>query len=124
MVLIYSDLRTWGGHENVMDNVKVAVFAHFKFIEIMYPTVAFCVPFGEELRDYFSEIDVMFSTGVRDVLVTMNAFKNMGTLLQRLANIDECFYYWDGKCAGEHMGEMMISLLDPAIEADYEELTG
>ena len=42
----------------------------------------------------------MFDDAKRDMLVVMNSFKHMGTLLNDIVEIDECFYYWDGKCAG------------------------
>lgn len=72
----------------------------------------------------FTEIEDVFDETRRDTLVTMNVFKHLGTLLTDLVEIDECFYYWDGRCAGEKLGDIMTSLLNTEIEADYSSLTG
>ena len=124
MILIYTNIYHWGGHEAFMTNFKPALFAHLRFIELLHPTSAYCWKIDSELREYFTETQTVFDTDDRDQMVLMNTFKNLGTLMKDIAEIDECFYYWNGKCAGEKMGEIMLSLLDPSIEATHTELTG
>jgi len=66
MMAIYSDLSKWGGHSSYMANFKKAFFAHFKFIELLHPTVAFCAPIDSEMRGYFATLDAIFTSDFRD----------------------------------------------------------
>ena len=107
-----------------MSNFKPALFAHFRFIELIYPTSAFCWQIDSELRVYFKATQDLFTEDKKNLLVVMNTFKNLGQLLKDLAEIDECFYYWNGKCAGERMGNIMLSLLGMDVAEDYTTVTG
>ena len=109
--LIYQDVNYWGGGETIMTNIKPAIFAHLRFIELIHPSSAYCYKIDSELRYYFRETEDVFAESERALKVTENFFNHLGDIMKEIAEIDECFYYWNGKCTGQRMGMIMNHLL-------------
>ena len=54
--------------------------------------------------------------------ISMNFFKNAGTILSNVVQLDSCFEDWSGKCAGRRLGTVVFSLLDPSIAETWHNL--
>lgn len=55
-------------------------------------------------------------------LIGMNGLHNLGTVLSNMVQLDECFENWNGKCAGERLGNTIYGLLDTSIITVWDAL--
>ena len=109
----------WRKREKTLNNVKFVIFSHVELLELIYPTSLDCTGVNGELYTIFDQ----YSSVMNDTnLLTMNFFKNMGTILANVVQLDECFEIWDGTCAGRHLGLSTFSMLDPSIESKWNAL--
>lgn len=54
--------------------------------------------------------------------IFMNFFKNLGTIMSNIVQLDSCFEEWNGECAGSRLGQTVFALLDPAIQTTWHNL--
>ena len=113
VILIYTDFERWRKRRKNFNNVKPIVFAHVSLLELLYPTSYSCSEVNDELYAYFDNYSLVM--GDQSNLITMNFFKNMGTILSNVVQLDSCFEEWDGECAGRRLGQTIFHLLDPSI---------
>ena len=60
---IYSDIYKWGRQPHFISNFKPASFVHVTFLELIYPTSAYCFKIDNEIKNYFTEINFVFREG-------------------------------------------------------------
>ena len=122
MAILYTDFATWRQRSKLLNNIKPIIFNHVELLELIYPTSDGCLNLNTEIyAGLESYNDVVTHASSRN-LVMMNAFKNQGTIISNLFQIDTCFADWDGKCAGQRLATMTHALIDPAIKAQIESL--
>ena len=119
---IYTDFDTWRPREKTANNVKPILFAHVGLLELIYPTSKECSSVNREVYDYIDAYNLAMNNPESLNLIPMNFFKNMGTILADIVQLDKCFELWDGQCAGERLGRTTFKMLDPSIKQVFEEL--
>ena len=120
--MIYNDFGEWRKREKTLNNVKPVLFAHVELLELIFPTSKQCSMVNGEMYGYLDTYNLTMN-GVQGAnLIPMNFFKNMGTILSNIVQIDKCFEAWDGECAGRRLGQTTFNMLDPSIQAVYDAL--
>ena len=122
--LIYTDFYAWRKREKTANNIKPAIFAHVELLELLYPTSFECSEVNQELYTYFDTYDSVILNGSQESanLLSMNFFKNLGTIFANVVQLDTCFEAWDGVCAGKKLGATTFSMLDPSIVDSWNAL--
>ena len=116
------DIEFWGNQPHFISNFKPAAFVHVTFLELLYPTSAFCYKIDNEIDNYYTEINFVFRKEQRRQMMILNGFKNAGNILLALASFDMCFEGWGGSCPGRVLGQAAYSLLDPSAAEIYANL--
>lgn len=120
---IWQDFEQFRPREKVANNVKPVIFAHISLLELIYPTSNECSLVNSEIYEHIDIISLaMNNPEGRRSLIPLNFFKNMGTILADIVQLDTCFQLWDGKCAGERLGRTTFKMLDPSIKSVYDSL--
>ena len=119
---IYDDIYAWGRQPHFISNFKPASYVHVTFLELIYPTSAYCWKVDNEIKNYFTEINFVFRAEQRKQMMILNGFRNAGDVLLALASFDRCFEGWGGSCPGRVLGQALHSLLDPSAAEIYANL--
>ena len=122
--MIYTDFQKWKVREKDANNIKPIIFAHVELLELLYPTSSSCSELNAELYTYFDSYSATILNGSFESqnLISMNFFKNLGTILSNVVQLDTCFEAWDGTCAGDKLGKTTFSLIDPSIVDSWNAL--
>ena len=119
---IYADIYKWGRQPHFISNFKPASFVHVTFLELIYPTSAYCFKIDNEIKNYFTEINFVFREGQKRKMMVLNGFMHAGDILLNLITFDRCFEGWGGSCPGRVLGQTLRSLLDPSAANVFAEL--